>query len=301
MNSSLDQVVLNFDKGSLLLLNLCIAFIMFGVALELKLAHFRLLFRTPKPIFVGLFSQLLLLPLATFGLIHIINPIPSIALGMMLVASCPGGNVSNFYVAMSKGNVALSVSLTAFSSVMSVLFTPVSFTLWSKAYAPTADMLHSIDMDVWDMVIKIIWVLVIPLIVGMTFGEKLPELTKKISKPIKKLSILIFTSFVVLALKKNFDHFLAHISAILLLVFLHNALGLISGFGLSTLARLSSPDRRAVTIETGIQNVSVALVIIFDFFDGLGGMAFIAAWWGVWHLIAGGFLSYLWSKKTIVP
>ena len=296
MDHSLDQVLLNFDKGSLTLLNVCIAFIMFGVALELKLYHFRQLFRTPKSILIGLFSQLLLLPAVTWLLIVWLQPVSSMALGMLLVASCPGGNVSNFYCALSGGNVALSVSLTALSSTLSTLFTPLSFALWAGLYEPTAGLLQSIDLDIWEMIRSIMLVLALPLSIGMILSEKLPSVTQVISKPIKRLSILLFVGFVAMALIKNLDQFMAHIGDILFIVAIHNGLALLSGYGISTIMGLPSQDRRSITLETGIQNVSIALVIVFDFFHGLGGMAFVAAWWGVWHLVAGGTLSYVWSR-----
>lgn len=299
MNESLDQLVLNFDKGSLLLLNICIGFIMFGVALELKVKHFRLLVDVPRYIFVGLLSQLIVLPLLTLALILWVEPLPSIALGMILVASCPGGNLSNFYVALSKGNVALSVSLTSISSVLSVLFTPLSFTLWASVYEPTAEIMQSFDMNVWGMISKVLLVLALPLAAGMLFNQKLPGITQRVNRPIKFLSIVIFAAFVGIALLKNFDHFIMYITEILLLVFAHNALGLIGGYGVSSIFKLPQAERRSIAIETGIQNVSVALVIIFDFFNGLGGMAFIAAWWGIWHLLAGGALSFFWSRKPL--
>ncbi len=299
MESTLDQVVLNFDKDSLLLLNICIAFIMFGVALELKIRDFALLFKTPKPILVGLLSQLLVLPFMTYLLVSIINPTPSIALGMFLVAACPGGNVSNFYSSLSRGNVALSVSLTAIVSTAAVLLTPFNFTLWAGSYGPTADLLEKFNLNVWNVVVTVVLILALPLFLGMVFNNRFPKITKKITKPIKKLSILIFAGFVVAALSANFTHFLNHIMEVVFLVLLHNLIALGSGYSSSSLFGLSDPDRRSITIETGIQNSGLALVIIFDYFQGLGGMAFIAAWWGVWHLISGAFISFHWQARNI--
>ncbi|MBU2916005.1 bile acid:sodium symporter family protein [Reichenbachiella agariperforans] len=302
MEETLDHVVLNFSKDSLLLLNACIAIIMFGVALELKLESFKLLFKAPKPILVGLASQLILLPFFTFLMVLVIEPAPSIALGLMLVSSCPGGNVSNFYSSISKANVALSVSLTAITSSLSFLVTPLNFSIWSSFYEPTAQIIEKVHLNIWDVILNMITILVIPLIAGMTFRHKLPNTTQKIYKPIKRLSIVLFGSFVVFALKANFGYFLEYIHYILFIVFAHNLMALCIGFFSATAAKLDQQDRRSVTIETGIQNSGLALVIIFDYFNGLGGMAFIAAWWGVWHLLSGAAVSWLWSKKpTEVP
>lgn len=299
MKESLDHVLLNFSKESLLFLNISLAIIMFGVALELKTSSFRMLYKTPKPILVGLLSQLVLLPFFTFLLVITFKPSPSIALGMMLVAACPGGNVSNFYSSLSNGNVALSVSLTAITSSVSFLLTPFSFTFWAGLYSPTSQLLEKVSLDIWDVIVTVIIILIIPLMVGMFFSKKYPNSTGKIIKPIKRLSILIFGGFVIAALSSNFDYFLQYIFHILFIVLLHNLIALMIGYTSSSLFRLSEPNRRTLTIETGIQNSGLALVIIFEYFDGLGGMALIAAWWGVWHLISGGVISWLWSKKSV--
>lgn len=297
MDASLDQIQLNFNHDSLFLLNMCIAFIMFGVALELKVDHFKALLQTPKPIAVGLISQILLLPALTFLLVIITKPQPSVALGLILVAACPGGNVSNFYSSLAKGNIALSVSLTAIMSIAAVILTPLNFTLWGNAYGPTAELMESVKLNLWGMIRTVILILAVPLSVGMVFNYKYPKTTTKITKTTKRLSIFIFALFVFVALSANFDHFINHILVIAGLVLLHNALGLGSGYLFSAAFKLPEPERRSISIETGIQNTGLALVIIFDFFDGLGGMAFVAAWWGIWHLIAGGFISWIWSNR----
>jgi len=298
MKDSLDHVVLHFNKESLLLLNLSLAFIMFGVALDLKPKHFLLLLKAPKPIIVGLISQFLFLPFVTFVLIYFLEPSPSMALGMMLVAACPGGNVSNFYSSLSKGNVALSVSLTAISSSLAVVMTPLNFTFWSGMYAPTAKLIQQVNLDVNDVILTIFLILIIPLILGMLFNHKYQKTTTKISGSIRKLSILVFAAFVVIALGANFDYFIKYIFAIFFIVLLHNVLALATGNFTSRVAGLDYPSQKSITIETGIQNSGLALVLIFDYFEGLGGMAIIAAWWGVWHLISGGVVSWFWADRS---
>ncbi|MEP2026502.1 MAG: bile acid:sodium symporter family protein [Reichenbachiella sp.] len=298
MYENLDHVALSFNKESLLLLNACIALIMFGVALDLKIHHFKYLLKAPKPIFIGLVSQLLLLPLLTFVLVFLLEPSPSMALGMMLVAACPGGNVSNFYASLSNGNVALSVSLTAITSSLAFITTPLNFTFWANQYQPTASILQAVKLDILDVVVTVIFILVIPLALGMYVNKKYPKTTLKIAKPIKRLSIIIFAAFIVGALTSNFNHFVDYIFNFLVLVLIHNALALTTGFSLAKFFKLGQPETRSIAIETGIQNSGLALVIIFDYFNGLGGMAIIAAWWGVWHLISGAILSWQWSSKS---
>lgn len=300
MQDSLDQVVLNFNKDALLVLNVCLAFIMFGVALELKIEHFKRIVKTPIPIFTGLVSQFVLLPACTFLLILLLKPSASVALGMILISACPGGNVSNFFSMMSKGNVALSVSITAISTTMCVFMTPFNLALWSNFYAPTREIFQEVNLDMSNVAVTIFMVLLIPLILGMLLSAKRPDLTLKISGVIRKISLMIFGAFVMGALGANFDIFLNHIGAVILLVALHNGMALLIGYVSAKSMNLSNADRRSISIETGIQNSGLGLVLIFDFFQGLGGMAIIAAWWGVWHLTSGLTLSWYWSRKELV-
>jgi BASS family bile acid:Na+ symporter len=297
----LDWIRLNFSKGGLLFMNITIAFIMFGVALEIKVQHFKDVLVKPKSAIIGVVSQFIALPALTFLLVLIIKPSPSVAMGMILVAACPGGNVSNFISSLAKGNVELSVSLTAIATLSAIFMTPLNFALWGGLYSGTADMVIPIKIDAWEMMKTVLILLGIPIVLGIFFSSKFPVTAKKIVKPFKIFSILIFSSYIIGALASNFNFFLAYIHLIILIVFIHNLLALVTGFSLSTLFRVPNADRRSLTIETGIQNSGLALVLIFNpnLFDGLGGMAFVAAWWGIWHILAGLAIAFYWSRKPI--
>lgn len=271
---------------------------MFGVALKLTVEDFRLVLQQPKGVLAGILSQFLILPALTFVLVWIMKPHPSFALGMFMVAACPGGNISNFFSANAKGNIALSVSLTAVSSVLAVFMTPINLTFWSSIYAPTADLLSSIYMDLWSVLQTIIIILGAPIIVGMFFRHRYEKAAKKLQPIMHWLSILIFAAIVIMAFAANIDLFLQYIYLVVLLVFLHNALALFSGYQIGRLFGLPIADRRSLSIETGIQNSGLGLVLIFSYFNGLGGMALVAAWWGIWHIISGMSLSYYWSMKS---
>jgi BASS family bile acid:Na+ symporter len=279
-------------------LNLCLAIIMFGVALNLTKADFTSLLKSPKSALIGIFSQFIALPLITYLLIISLEPQPSIALGMMLVAACPGGNISNFMVSLAKGNVALSVSLTAFSTLAALLLTPLNFGFWASLYEPTAAIMRQVSIDGAEVLKVILLSLVLPLIFGMLLRQKKPQTAALLQKWLKPLSIIIFVAFVVIAFSNNMSIFLEFFQLIVYLVLIHNGLAFISGYGLSTLFKLSDEDRKSITIETGIQNSGLGLLIIFTFFDGLGGMAMITAWWGIWHIVSGLILSSYWSGKT---
>lgn len=304
----LDHLRLNFSQGGLLFLNITIALVMFGVALDIKPKHFREVIFRPASAITGVISQFLVLPALTFLLILIIKPTPAVALGMILVAACPGGNISNFMVSLAGGNVALSVSLTAFSTVMATVMTPANFAYWGDLYVSfyeksgSSDYLRPIVIDFWQIVQTVFILLGVPVIIGLFFSGKFPELTRRIKKPVKKASVLIFILFVIVLLSSNFSNFLKSIHLIFLLVLLHNGLALASGYLVSMIMRRPRIDRRTISLETGIQNSGLALVLMFNpkIFPPdleLGGMAVIAAWWGVWHIVSGLFIATLWSKR----
>jgi len=298
---TLDWVRLNFSPGGLLFMNITLAFIMFGVALGIRLEHFRLLAQKPKSVLLGVISQFVALPALTFLLVLLIRPTPSVAMGMILVAACPGGNISNFISSLAKGNVALSITLTAIATIAAVFMTPFNFALWGKLYTEASSLVIPISIDPIEMLKTVVILLGIPVVLGIAFAHRFPLITQKIMKPFRIISLLLFLGFIVAAFSSNFGYFLKYIHLIFLIVLAHNALALLTGFSIATLGKVPRTDRRALSIETGIQNSGIALVLIFNprLFDGLGGMAFIAAWWGIWHIIAGLTMAYLWSKKPL--
>jgi BASS family bile acid:Na+ symporter len=290
---------LNFNEDNLLALNISIAIIMFGVALGIDKQKFIEIAKNPKGVFTGVFSQFLLLPALTFLLIIIVKPIPELALGMILVAACPGGNVSNFYSSISNGNIALSISLTAIATVSAVFMTPINFTFWSELYL-NKNQDFGIQLDFWNMLETVSLILGLPLILGLWFASKFKKLTLKIIKPLRILSFIILIAIIFLAFSKNVDIFMAYYDYIIYIVFIHNAIALLSGFYLAKLMKLPIEDQRTVSIETGIQNSGLALVIVFGMFDGNGGMALIAAWWGIWHIISGFIMAMIFSKGKLL-
>ncbi|WP_288372527.1 bile acid:sodium symporter family protein [uncultured Algoriphagus sp.] len=289
MNPShdLDAVALNFSPNDLLLLNLALALIMYGVALDLRVEDFKYLIKNPKAFFLGVFAQFLLLPALTLLLIYVMRPPASVSLGMFLVASCPGGNVSNFLSNLAKGNTALSVSLTGFSTIGSIFLTPINFALWAGFYGPTRELLREISLDISEVFLTVSLILGIPLVLGILTRNFYPQLADRAKKILQPLSILIFAAFVVVAFMGNLDIFLEYISVIFLWVLTHNAVALSAGFFTGFFGKLPFPDIKTLSIETGIQNSGLGLVLIFTYFNGLGGMAIITALWGIWHLISG--------------
>jgi BASS family bile acid:Na+ symporter len=298
MMDNFSELHLNFNENNLLALNISIAIIMFGVALDLKKDKFIEITQNPKAFFTGAISQFFLLPALTFLLIIIVQPLPEIALGMILVAACPGGNVSNFFTSISKGNVALSISLTALATLITVFMTPANFTFWSELYLTKNQI--AIDIDFWKMTKTVSLILGIPLLLGLWFSNQFKAITAFILKPIKIFSFIILIAIILIAFLKNLDVFLNYYQYIIYIVLIHNGIALISGYSFARLMRLSPEDVRTISIETGIQNSGLALVIIFGMFDGNGGMALIAAWWGIWHIISGFIMALIFTKGTLL-
>jgi BASS family bile acid:Na+ symporter len=294
----IDLVRLNFNEDSVGVLNFILALIMFGVALEIRLDDFRRLAKAPLISLIGLTSQFLLLPAITCLLVFVLQPPPSIALGMILVAACPGGNISNFMTYLAKGNTALSVSLTAVGTVLAIVMTPFNLSFWGGLYPPVAGILKDVSLDAIDVLKTILLIAGLPLVIGMYVGEKWHTLSLKISKLIKPVSIVIFLAFVALAFANNFDIFTTYIHLVLLVVFIHNAVALSCGFFTARLAGLTFRDQKTIAIETGIQNSGLGLLLVFSFFDGLGGAALVAAWWGIWHIISGLLIATFWSRTA---
>lgn len=295
----LDTIQINFNTETLWVLNFALAFVMFGIALEISLTDFKRLLKNPKPILVGVFSQFLMLPAITFLLVLIIEPYPSIALGMFMVAACPGGNISNFISHLSKGNTALSVSLTAIATLLAVVMTPLNLQFWGSLYEPTATILNEVAISPLEMIKLVALLLGVPLLLGMYINHLAPRIAKQMAKVLKVLSLLFFVALVFIALYNNRDIFMEYIFYVFWIVLLHNLVAFTTGFSLAKLFRLSKENVRSITIETGIQNSGLGLLLIFTFFDGLGGMALLTAFWAIWHLVSGLLLAAFWGYKPI--
>ncbi len=295
--NEMDLVRLNFNPQSLWVLNFIIGLVMFGVALDLKVSDFKAVLVTPKPVLIGLAGQFVLLPAFTFLLVLAIRPAPSIALGMMLVAACPGGNISNFLAHYARGNTALSITMTAISTAVAIVMTPLNLSLWGSLNPETNAILRIVALDPLDMLLAVFLLLGLPMAVGMWVGHRFPAFVDKAHKPVKVFSLAVFGLFVIGALAANWRYFLDFVGFVVFAVFLHNALALLTGYFAARAAGLPERDRRAVSIEVGIQNSALGLILIFNFFDGLGGMAIVTAWWGIWHIISGLTVSTIWSRR----
>lgn len=308
----LSDLTINFGEGGMMIVNIILAFVMFGVALGIKTSTFKEVFKKPKSVIVGVLMQWVGLPLVTFLVALALNQwiTPMIALGMILVACCPGGNISNFISSLSKGNVELSVSMTAITTALAPIVTPFNFWLWGNLYAHIVSVKQNIpelSIPFLPMLYQILLLLGVPIVLGLLFARRHPNATKKITKPAQVLSILLFVGMVVVSFSQNWQIFIDNIIYVFFIVLLHNACALATGYFGGKLAKLPVRDCRSLTVEIGIQNSGLGLVLLFNpvifppevWHQHYGGMLLITAWWGIWHIVSGLTVAYMFRRKPI--
>lgn len=309
---SLNSIIINFGAGGMRIVNILLAVIMFGVALGIKLDIFKEVFKKPKSIIIGLCMQWIALPAITFAMAMALNRwiTPMVAMGMILVASCPGGNISNFMSSFAKGNTELSVSMTAVATILAPLITPLNFYVWGNLYYYAI----SIHGDVPTLVIpflpmlkEILLLLGVPIVLGMLFAHYFPKITAKIIKPVQYVSLVLFIAMVIGAFSQNFDIIVHNIFYIFIIVLIHNGLAFGTGFLGGTLGKVPVKDRRSMTIEVGIQNSGLGLILLFNpvifppeiWYGHYGAMLIVTAWWGIWHIISGIIVASVFRRKPV--
>ena len=299
MIEKLDSIQINFDAEALWLVNITLAIIMFGVALDITIADFKSLFKNPRKVLIGILLQFILVPATTLLLVYLLKPQASLALGLMMVAACPGGNVSNFMTKLAKGNTALSVSLTAFATAMALFATPINLAIWASFYKPTKEILQEVNLNPIEVTKIVVLILGIPLVVGMFIRKKSPKFATRLSKILKPVSLLILLAFIVVAFYNNLDIFNTYIHHAFYLVFILNSVLYLLGFYTAKFSKMSFEDQKTLSIETGIQNSGLGLMLVFLFFNGLGGMALVVAFWGIWDIFSGLALAYYWNIISV--
>ena len=270
---------------------LALMLVMFGVALGLRVQDFRILADQPSLYLGGVLAQIVLLPLVTFGLIILISPPPSIALGMIVVACCPGGSVSNLLTYLSRGDIAVSVALTATSSMLAALLTPASTMFWARAYEPTAELLISLDVNPLLFIGQTTLLLALPLAAGMIVAAKMPDFAERIRKRATVAGAAVLGATIVYGIAYFYPILWPAIGLLAGITIMHNTVAFATGAVVGVVLSKQSSIRRALTFEIGIQNAGLALIILLAQLKGVGGAAAIAAVWGVWDLIAGGLLA----------
>lgn len=302
---SLDHLDPNLGSGEMTLVNIILALVMFGVALGIKVQTFKDVFRHPKSVIVGVLMQWMVLPAITLLVALLLNQwiTPMVAIGMILVASCPGGNISNFMSSYARGNTELSVSMTAITTAMAPIITPFNFWLFGTLYCDITSVnseIPTLVIPFGDMLEQIMLLLGLPIVAGIAFAHYFPNVTKRLLKPSQILSLVLFIGMLIVSFTKvvtaldGTEQIVVSLLCAFSIVVIHNLSALGTGYGGARLFKLPAADRRSMTIEVGIQNSGLGLVLLFNenifdpqIWDNNGGMLFITALWGVWHIVSG--------------
>ncbi|GEP39468.1 hypothetical protein NPS01_31310 [Nocardioides psychrotolerans] len=294
--TDVDNIRIAFEESSLTTLKIVIGAILFGIALDTRFEDFAAALRRPGVIAIGVVAQFLLLPAITFVLTLALDLRGSVALGLILVACCPPGNVSNILTHRSGGDVALSVSMTAVGNLLAIVLMPLNVAFWGGLHPTGKKVLEDIDLSALDMLLEVGLVIGLPFVAGITIARLWPRVASVGHRVIGPLSYVALAAIIVIGVANNWDIFVDYISVVLLAVFLHDALALLLGYGIGRATRLPDASVRAMTFEVGIRNAGLGLLLVFTYFDGLGGMALVAAWWGIWDIIAGLTVAVLWRR-----
>lgn len=295
---------MNYDANQQLLLGLVLAVMIFGVSLELRVQQFMAIARQPQPILAGMLGQCLILPWATLLVTLLVDLHPGLELGLLLVACCPGGNMSNIMTHLARGNTALSMSMTAMSSLLALVLLPLNFALTSaqnpEAAAYLAERLQALHVDQTSIMLNLLLLLGLPLVLGMLVGNAAPQFAERIMPWFKRFSLLAFALLVIGGVLANWRMLSANLGLVFLVVVLHNASAILLGWLMARLARQRGANLRAMVIEISMHNSGLALGLIFAQFGGELHMALVAALWGTWHLISGLLLVLFWRNKALL-
>ncbi|MBP8186003.1 MAG: bile acid:sodium symporter family protein [Pseudomonas sp.] len=295
---------MNYDAHQQLLLGLVLALMIFGVSLELRVSQFVAIVKQPQPVLAGMLGQCLILPWATLLVTLLVDLHPGLELGLLLVACCPGGNMSNIMTHLARGNTALSMSMTALSSLLALVLLPLNFALTTgqnpAASAFLAEHLQALQIDQASIMLNLLWLLGVPLLLGMLVGNLLPQLAERVMPWFKRFALLAFALFVLGAVLGNWKMLSDSFGLVLLVVVLHNASAIGLGWLMAKLARQQGANLRAMVIEISMHNSGLALGLIFAQFGGELHMALVAALWGTWHLVSGLLLVWFWRNRPLL-
>lgn len=307
----IDQLQFTFDAAAVRALNVMLAAIVFGAALDVRVDDFRRVVSSPKGPLIGALAQFLLLPAVASLIIWLIRPAPSFGLGLLLVAACPGGAVSNFIAMLARANVALSLTVSAFSTLIAMVMTPLIFFFWGSVNPVTVTLLREISVDPLQIAVAALYMLVVPTLAAMAVRHWRPAVADRLLGPVRTIGMVLLIAFIAAGIAGNLrqmngalDVLAAALPSALVVIVLVNVAGLLVGYGVSRLAGLPHYDAKSVSLETGLQNAGFGLVLVFQFFGGIGGMALIVGFWGVWQLISGLALALWWGRMrdvTIPP
>jgi BASS family bile acid:Na+ symporter len=269
-------------------INYLLGLVMFGMGLTLNLHDFKVVFSRPKDVICGCLAQFTVMPLLAWLLARLFSLDDALALGVALVGCCPGGTASNVITYLSKGDLALSVGMTSVSTLLAPLLTPLL--TWLLAG-------HRVNVDVMSMFLSILWVVILPIVIGFLVKHFLPKFTREAVDYLPAFSSLAIAAIVAIVIGANAEKLLVGGLTIVVVVMLHNLCGLSIGYAIGRLLRLSRPKRKAISIEVGMQNSGLASSLATLHFAAYPMATIPGAIFSVWHNISGAIVARVYSRK----
>lgn len=270
-------------------INPLLGVIMFGMGMTLSPQDFRVVLSRPKDILVGCAAQFSIMPTLAWLLAKTFSLPPELALGVMLVGCCPGGTASNVITYLAKGDLALSVGMTAMSTVLAPLLTPLLVWVMAGTF---------VNVDTVGMLLSIVYVVIAPIVTGFLIQHYMPKLTSRVSPYLPAFSSLVIALAVVIVVSHNADRLLTAGLLVIVVVMLHNLCGLALGYAVGRLLRLSHKKRTAISIEVGMQNSGLASSLANLHFAMYPMATIPGAVFSVWHNISGALVAKLYSMKA---
>ena len=269
-------------------INYLLGVVMFGMGLTLNLKDFKIVFSRPKDVIIGCLAQFTIMPLLALGLSKAFQLDEALALGVVLVGCCPGGTASNVITYLAKGDLALSVGMTGVSTLLAPLLTPLL--TWALAG-------KSVDVDVAGMLLSILWVVILPIVVGLIVKALWPKFTERATDYLPAFSSIAIATIVAIIIAANANKLLAGGLVIVIVVILHNLFGLTLGYMIGRLLELADPKKRAISIEVGMQNSGLASSLATLHFAAYPMATIPGAIFSVWHNISGALVARLYTRK----
>lgn len=267
-------------------ISLVLGIIMFGMGLTLSLQDFKGIIKAPKSVLIGVLAQYTIMPLLAYGLAHLFQLPPEVAVGVILVGCCPGGTASNVITYLARGNTALSVTITAVSTLLAPVLTPTLTLLLASQWLP---------VSAGDMFLSIVQIVLIPIVLGIVIRVLLYKQVEKSVKVLPLVSVIGIVAAASAVVAVNTDNIVKTGLLIFSVVILHNLLGLLLGFCLGKLLKLEYRDQKAISIEVGMQNSGLGSALALTHFAPIAAVP--SALFSVWHNISGPLLATWWGKK----
>lgn len=297
----LDQLSIELPESLQLAVKIVVGLFLFGVALDTRAEDLREVVRRPGVMAVGLLAQYAVAPGLALLLTLALDVRGSVAIGMLLVACCPAGNLSNLLTHRARGDVALSISLTGLSNLAALVLTPVTFAFWCGLNPAAADLLRDISIDPWTLMAEVALLIGLPFALGMVAAWRRPALAARARKVVEPGALVLLLVVVVGGAAAQLDVLATYVGLVVVPIVAHNAMALGVGYATGRACRLPPAGVRAMTFELGVRNTALGVVLALAFFSDLGGVVLVAALWGLWDVATGLALATWWRRSGVLP